>query len=81
MSRKDPGFQDLNGALQVRYRELRQFGVEVVIKHVAVVSSEEEDTLCASKVIGDHDPLALQRAVIFYVGKTFVFEVAKSSTI
>ena len=41
-----------------------------MIKHAKVVTSEEEDTLWASKVIGDHDPIALQRAV-FYVGKTF----------
>ena len=42
-----------------------------VVKHAAVVTPDEEDTLWALKVIGDHDPLVLQRAVFFYVGKTF----------
>lgn len=71
MNRKDPMFKELSGALQVRYRELREAGVGAVVKHAAVVSSEEEDALWVSKVIGDHAPLALQRAVFFYVGKTF----------
>ena len=71
MNRKDPQFRDLNGAIQVRYRELRQQGVGAQVKHTAIVSPEEEDMLWSSKVIGDHSPLALQRAVFFYVGKAF----------
>ena len=71
MNRKDPTFKELNGALQVRYRELHEGGVGAVVKHAAVVSPDEEQALWDSKVVGDHDPLALQRAVFFYVGKTF----------
>ena len=71
MNRKDPMFKELNSALQVRYRELREGGVGAVVKHAAVVLSDEEQALWGLKVIGDHDPLALQRAVFFYVGKTF----------
>ena len=71
MNRKDPAFRDLNGTFQVRYRELRESGVGAVVKHAAVVTPEEEDALWALKVLGDHDPLALQRVVFFYVGKTF----------
>ncbi len=40
-------------------------------KHAPVVVPDEEDRLWQSKFIGDHNPLALQRAVFFYVGKTF----------
>ena len=64
-------FKELNGALQVRYRELRKAGVGAVVKHAAVVSPDEEQALWDSKVVDDHDPLALQRAVFFFVGKTF----------
>ena len=42
-----------------------------MVKHAVVVTPNEEDTQWASKVIGDHGPLALQRAVFFYIGKTF----------
>ena len=58
----------------MRYRELREGGVGAVVglKHAAVVSPDEEQALWDSKVVGDHDPLALQRAVVFFnVGKTF----------
>ena len=71
MNRKDSNFCDLNGAIQVRFRELREKGVGAEVKHASVVLPEEEDMLWASKVIGNHCPLALQRAVFFYVGKSF----------
>ena len=53
--------------LQVRYRELH---VAAIVKHTAVISPDGEQVLWDSKVVGDHDPLALQRAMFFYVGKT-----------
>ena len=46
-------------------------GVGAVVNHVAVVTPEEENKLWESKVIGVHTPLALVRAVFFYVGKVF----------
>ena len=45
MKRKHPGFQDLNDSLEVTFQDLRESGVAAMIKHAAVVSSEEEDTL------------------------------------
>ena len=33
MNRKDPVFQDLNGALQVRHQSLHKLGVGAVVKH------------------------------------------------
>ena len=71
MNRKDPLFRDLTGAIQVRYRELRESGVGAMVRHAPVVTVEEEDRLWQSKVIGDHSPLALLSAIFFYVGKTF----------
>ena len=69
MNRKDPNFRELTGALQVRFRQLRGEGVGAQVIHAPVVIPEEKDMLWGSKVIGDHTPLALQRAVFFYVGK------------
>ena len=71
MDWKDVRFRDHTGAIQVRYRELHTEGVGAVVKHAAIVTPEEENQLWSSKVLGVHNPLALLRAVFFYVGKTF----------
>ena len=71
MDKKNSTFKELYGALQVRYRELRVAGVGANVKHAPIVTKEEEDMLWKSGVLGDHDPVALQRAVFFYVGKVF----------
>ena len=71
MSRNDPAFRELTGAVQVHYKELRTDGVGAVVKHAPIVTSEEESMLWDSKVLGVHTPLALVRAVFFYVGKAF----------
>ena len=68
---KDPAFKELTGALEVTYRDLRQQGVGAVVKHAAVFSPEEEDQLWKSGIIGDHNPVALRRAVFFHVGIKF----------
>ena len=67
MDRKKPRFRDLTSAIQVRYRELRTEGVGAIVKHLVT----PEEVLWNSKVLGVHSPLALVRAVFFYVGKTF----------
>ena len=59
MNRKDPDFSDVTGAIQVRFRELREKGVGAHVSHAPGVLPNEEDMLWASKVIGDHTPLAL----------------------
>ena len=71
MNRKDTSFRELTGAIQVRFRELREQGIGAVVKHAAIVSESEEDALWKSGVVGTDDPLALQRAVFYYVGKVF----------
>ena len=72
MDRKNHRFRDVTGALQVRYRQLRKEGVGTVVKRAAVVTAEEEDALWKSKVIGEGSPLALQRAIFFYIGSMFL---------
>lgn len=70
MDRKDRRFDKLNGAIQTVFRRLREEGVGANVKHAAVISPEEE-LLWKTKTIGDHNPVALQRAVYYYVGKVF----------
>ena len=55
----------------MQYRELCQSGIGAIVKHAPLITEEEESALWESKVIGDHNPLALQRAVFYYVGKVF----------
>ena len=42
MNRKDPNFSDLTGAIQVRFRELREKGVGAHVSHAPVVLPNEE---------------------------------------
>ena len=42
MDRKNPAFRDLNGAQQVKVRELQHQGIGTVVKHAPVISQEEE---------------------------------------
>ena len=69
MNRRDPCFRDLTGALQVKFRELREDGIGAIVKHAPVVLPEEEEKFWDTKVFGVDSPVALQRAVFFYVGK------------
>ena len=42
MNRKDPQFRELTGAIQVKFRELREQGVGAVVKHASVMTPAEE---------------------------------------
>ena len=76
MNRKDPLFRDLNGTIQVRFRALREEGVGAQVSHASVILLEEEDMVWASKVIGNHSPLALQRSIM--LERHFALEGVKS---
>ena len=71
MDKKNPEFRELSCAQQVKFRELRKQGVGTVVKHAPVITPEEEDKLWEKKILGVDSPLALQRAVYFYLGKSF----------
>ena len=45
MNRKDPNFSDLTGAIQVRFRELREKVVGGYVRHAPVVLPNEENML------------------------------------
>ena len=39
------------------------------MKHAMIVTPKKNNTLWETKVIGDHCPLVLPRAVFYYIGK------------
>ena len=82
MDRKNKQFCDLTGALQIRhlYHELCKEGVGTVVKHAPIDTEEEEeeDTLWRNNIIGEHSPLAVQRAVFSMLVNVSVFRVGKS---
>ena len=63
---KDCRFDRLNGAFQTVFKNLRDDGVGATVKHAPVISPDEEELLWSTGTIGEHTPLALQRAVFFY---------------
>lgn len=50
------------------FRKLREDGVGATIKYAAVVSPDKKE-LWSTKIIGDHNPVALQKAVYYYISK------------
>ena len=71
LNRRNVAFKELNVAIYVHYRELHQAGVGAIVRHAPVVEDYEGEMLWEKNILGDHSPLALQRAVFFYVGKVF----------
>ena len=49
---------------------LREAGVGADVRHAAIFSPDKEEILWSTRTIGTHSPLALIRAVFFYLGKT-----------
>ena len=59
------------------YHQLRIDGIGAFVKHAMIVTPEEENMLWETKVIGDHSPLALLRAVFYYIGKCYCIRGGK----
>ena len=70
LDKSDLRFCELRAACDNVARQLRKDGVGAEVKHAEVFTSEEEAKLWESGTIGITSPLALVRAVFFYVGKT-----------
>ena len=71
IDRRHPTFRELNSVLQVTFCELWEKGIGTVVKHAPTVLPDKENALWESKAIRDHSPLAFQKAVFYYVGKTY----------
>ena len=62
---KDYRFQKLRAALDNLGQQLRNDRIGAEVKHASIVTSEEEDTLWQSGVLGSTTPKALLNAVFF----------------
>ena len=70
LDKSDPRFQELRAACDNVARQLRKEGVGAEVKHAEVFTEKEELKLWETGTIGITNPLALVRAVFFYLGKT-----------
>ena len=69
---KDYRYQKLRAALDNLGRRLRKDGIGAEVKHASIVTSEEEDALWLSGVLGSTTPKALLNVVFFFSsGKNF----------
>ena len=72
--RQDLRFRDVRGTCDTIYHELHPQGVGTEVKHAAVISSEEEDQLWLSGVLGCTNPKNVQNAVFFLHWKNLLRE-------
>ena len=59
------------GTCDTIYKDLRSKGIGAEVCHAPVITPEEEDKLWQSSVLTLTNPKALQRCVLFYIGKPF----------
>ena len=71
MDKKDYRFKELHAAVDNLGRQLRSAGVGAEVKHVSVITADEEESLWENEVLGVHNPRALLAAVFYYNGKNF----------
>ena len=71
MDKNNTIYRDLHRVRDSIYKQLHSAGVGVVVKHASIITPEEEDKLWDSGVLNAIEPLGLQRAVFFYIGKVF----------
>ena len=71
LDEKDYRFQKLRAALDNLGWQVRNDGIGAEVKHASIVTSEEEDALWQSGVLGSTTPKALLNAVFFSNGKNF----------
>ena len=69
LDRKDVRFAPIHGTCETIYRNLHGKGIGTDVRHAAVITSEDEEKLRTTGVVGCNTPKNLQRAVFFYVGK------------
>ena len=69
LDRKDVRFAPIHGTCETIYRELHGKGIGTDVRHAAVITSEDEEKLWTTGVVGCNTPKNLQRAVFLYVGK------------
>ena len=68
---KDVSFRKFHGTMESVYQQLHKKGVGTVIKHASAITNEEENHIWQYRIIGDHSPTDLLRAVFYLNGIKF----------
>ena len=72
MDHKNSRFRESTGAMQARFRELRKTGIGGFVKHVPIVTPEEEDRLWSSQIMGVHSPFSTAESSVLLCWKNFL---------
>ena len=67
----DVRFRNFHGTMETVFQELHQKGIGANVKHASEITAEEEDRVWTARVMGDHSPTALLRAVFYLNGVNF----------
>ena len=67
----DSTYRDLRWSCDTIYQELRSQGIGTEINRTPIFTMEEEEKLWVTGIFDINDPVGLQRAVFFYIGKRF----------
>ena len=70
MDKQNTVFVELRGTCERLARELHQDGMGAKVKHMPIITPEEEDQLWDSGAIGIFPP-SLVRCIFYHVGKVF----------
>ena len=71
VDKRNPSFSRLRAVLDRHLRALRSSGIGVVRKQAAIISTDEEELLWSSGVMGTHSPESLFNAIFLLNGKIF----------
>ena len=72
MQKDNPAFKSLRCTCDRLYRQLRSKGIGLNPKQAQIITTEEENKLWESGVLGTDSPRALLNAVFFYNGRNFL---------
>lgn len=71
LDRSRPDFRPIHLACDSVFHKLHTSGVGTVVRHTAVITEQEEESLWSSGILGYDSPKALQRTIFYYIGKRF----------
>ena len=69
--KKDVRFLGFHGTMESVFQSLHSEGIGAEVKHIPLITKEEEAMMWEKGVLGDLTPQALVRSVFFLNGKNF----------
>ena len=75
--KKDVRFRDFHGTMESVFQSLHSEGIGAEIKHIPLITKEEENKLWEQGILGDSSPQSLVRSVFYMNGKNFCLRGGK----